>query len=350
MKYCRHCGKSIDIDSSYCTYCGKNQGIQDKSIYNGDIRKAFSKFIEIIICFLQRAFVKLRTSNINYDSKACKNIQIWGQRILILILVLVVVGLIVLFGFWIYGFYITSKWEKEDEHRVVIALKDISKADSIARVFFEEYNNNSHWYAFNDSDCEFNHIESGFKIVRNAAEQGDPKAQFTLGRIYNGVADDDLRCVLNHRSEIHCRIDLTRAAFWYNQAAKQGNTNAMSHLANLYRKGYPGVKKDLFKATELMKSAAEKGCALAQLNYGDMFRDGEVMIKSESNSDALAQLNYGYRFRDGEVIMHAESGSDERNYIIIRAKPNITKALEWWQKALENGENSAKERLEKIYE
>lgn len=53
-----------------------------------------------------------------------------------------------------------------------------------------------------------------------------------------------------------------------------------------------------------MKSAAEKGCALAQRNYGDMFRDGEVMIKIESDS------NVG-------------------DYIIIHAKPNISKAQEW---------------------
>lgn len=325
MKYCRHCGKLIDIDSSFCTHCGKNQDIQGDSTYIGSIRKAFAKYIEIIISFIRSFLVKQKTSYINYNSKTWENIKNGGKRIFILILVLAVVGAIVLLGFWLYGFYITSKWEKEDEHRVSIAMNDISQADSIARKLFEEYANDSHRYDFNFSRCEFNHIERGIEIIRNAAEQGDAKAQFTLGCIYGGARYDwsDIKWSSGF-TMMGEGVDHERAAYWYNQAAIQGNTSAMCNLANLYREGN-GVKKDLFKATELMKSAAEKGCALAQRNYGDMFRDGEVMIKIESDSDV-------------------------GDYVIIHAKPNISKAQEWWQKALENGETSAKERLERIYE
>ena len=139
MKYCRHCGKLIDIDSSFCTHCGKNQDIQGDSTYIGSIRKAFAKYIEIIISFIRSFLVKQKTSYINYNSKTWENIKNWGKRFFILILVLAVVGAIVLLGFWLYGFHITSKWEKEDEHRVSIAMNDISQADSIARKLFEEY-------------------------------------------------------------------------------------------------------------------------------------------------------------------------------------------------------------------
>ena len=75
-----------------------------------------------------------------------------------------------------------------------------------------------------------------------------------------------------------------------------------------------------------MRIAAEKDNSWAQLNYGDMFRDGDVWIKTDSVSN------------NGD------------NYYVIRVKPNINKAKEWWTKALENGNDSAKERLEKIYE
>ena len=88
MKYCRHCGKLIDIDSSFCTHCGKNQDIQGDSTYIGSIRKAFAKYIEIIISFIRSFLVKQKTSYINYNSKTWENIKNWGKRIFILILVL----------------------------------------------------------------------------------------------------------------------------------------------------------------------------------------------------------------------------------------------------------------------
>ena len=80
MKYCRHCGKLIDIDSIFCTHCGKNQDIQGDSTYIGSIRKAFAKYIEIIISFIQSFLVKQKTSYINYNSKTWENIKNWGKH------------------------------------------------------------------------------------------------------------------------------------------------------------------------------------------------------------------------------------------------------------------------------
>lgn len=65
------------------------------------------------------------------------------------------------------------------------------------------------------------------------------------------------------------------------------------------------------------------GYALAQLYYGDMFRDGEVWFQTEPDSIS------------GESYLINET--------------NIERAKEWWKKALKNGNNSAKGRLEKIY-
>lgn len=324
MKYCRHCGKSINIDSSFCTHCGKNQNIRGERTDIGSIRKAFAKCKEIIISFIQSFFIKLKTSNINYNSMTWKNIKNWGKRISILILILSVIGAIVLLGFWLNGFYVTSKWEKEDERRVTIAMKDISKADSIARKLFEEHANDIHQYDFDHSGCGFKHIERGIEVIRNAAEQGDAKAQFTLGCIYAGARYDIGGIWSSYTMMKEEEVDYERAAYWYSKAAIQENASAMLNLANCYREG-KGVKKDRLKATELMKSAAEKGNAKAQLCYGDMFRDGEVMTKIVTDSD-------------------------KGDYIIFLENPNITKAQEWWQKALENGEMRAKERLERIYE
>ena len=203
-------------------------------------------------------------------------------------------------------------------------MKDISKADNIARELFQEYADNTHRYDFDGSECSYSHVEKGIEIIRNAAEKGDANAQFTLGCIYDGARyDSNYREWDGTYTMLNENIDHERAAYWYNQAANQGVASAMGNLANSYRYGR-GVEKDLIKASELMRAAAEKGNSWAQLNYGDMFRDGEVWIGSVTDS---------------------VSG----NTYFIKSKANIEKAKEWWQKALKNGNGKAKERLEKIY-
>lgn len=325
MKYCRFCGKTIDDDSSFCTHCGKNQTSQGSETAFEAIGGSASRFIKVATNYVQRMYTKIQMHKFNSNSKVWPIIKKWSKRIVVLTLVLIALGLIVLLGFWLYGFYQTSKWNKEDQRREAIALKDISKADDIARELFDEYANDIHRYEFDNSRCNFDHVDRGIAIIRNAAEKGDASAQFTLGCIYAGASYDKKYIKWNDcRTMMNTEIDHERAAYWYNQGAIQGYPPAMRNLANAYRYGI-GVEKNLFKATELMKAAAEKGNSEAQLRYGDMLRDGDVWIRIESDS-----------INGGSLVIHA--------------KPNIEKAKEWWTKALENGNESAKERLEKIYE
>lgn len=319
MKYCRYCGKPIDNDSTFCTHCGKGQSVQNTG-------NSVEKFGDIVSRIWNKTknlkgwFVLPKGSS-NSTFVCMKK---WIKRIVIILIVATILGLLVLLGFWLYGFYVTSEWTKEDEFRESIAMKDISKADYIVRVLFKEYADGTHRYDFDGRRCNYSHVENGFEILRNAAEKGDASAQFTLGCIYdgarydlNGIEWDDDYTMLNSE------IDHERAAYWYSQSANQGNAYAMGNLANSYRYGL-GVKKDLVKATELMEKAAEKGNDRAQLNYGDMFRDGEVCFRTEP--DPIS----------GESLL-------------IKVKPDIERAKKWWEKALKNGNNSAKQRLEKIY-
>lgn len=319
MKYCRYCGKQIDDDSTFCTYCGKGQSVQNNNI-------SVEKFGDIVSRIwnktknLKGKFVLPKGSS----NSTFVRIKKWIKRVVIILIAVTIIGLLVLLGFWLYGVYVTSKWTRDDERREIIAMKDISKADSIVRVLFQEYADGIHRYDFDGERCNFSHVEKGIEIIRNAAEKGDASAQFTLGCIYDGARYD-----LNYKewddeyTMLNSEIDHERAAYWYSQSANQGVASAMGNLANSYRYGH-GVEKNLVQATELMKKAAEKGNAWAQLNYGDMFRDGEVCFRTEPDSIS------------GESFL-------------IKAKPNIERAKEWWEKALKNGNNSAKERLEKIY-
>lgn len=202
-------------------------------------------------------------------------------------------------------------------------MKDISKADDIAKELFQEHVADAHLYHFDWSSCGYPHVEKGLEIIRNAAEKGDANAQFTLGCIYRGARYDLEEPEWREFTMLDSSVDYERAAYWFNQSAMQGNPAAMVNLAHAYRFG-EGVGKDEVKASELMKAAAEKGNPWAQLNYGDMFRDGDVWVRHIT--DSVRGIS-----------------------VPVQLKPNIEKAKEWWRKALNNGNDKAKERLERLY-
>ena len=318
MKYCRYCGKQIDDDSTFCTYCGKGQSVQNNNI-------SVEKFGDIVSRIwnktknLKGKFVMPKEGS---DSTFV-HIKKWIKRIVVVLIVATIIGLLLLLGFWLFGLYQSSKWTKEDERREIIAMKDISKADSIARVLFQEYADRIHQYDFDGSQCSYPHIEKGIEILRNAAEKGDADAQFTLGAIYAGARFDHTGTTWGNRTMMDTELDYERATYWFDLSAKQGHKVALNNLGISYKDGY-GVNKDLVKATEYIRKSAEMGEAIAQLNYGDMFRDGDVWYRTEPDSIS------------GESLL-------------INVKPDIEKAKEWWRKALKNGNNSAKKRLEKIY-
>jgi len=99
-----------------------------------------------------------------------------------------------------------------------------------------------------------------FDAVLKQAEQGDPDAQYRLGRMYyfgDGVAEN--------REE---------AARWHVKAAAQGHAEAQYVLGLLYSVG-DGVRQDKEKAVQLIAGAAELGLAEAQYALGMMYQGGE---------------------------------------------------------------------------
>lgn len=323
MRYCRFCGKQIDDDSIFCTHCGQSQDVQETIFGLNCMKKVAERTIDKLCTIARKGLMTFSSLSLQFKASSSywAKIKIGMKRTAFFVLILLSISLLVLLGVWLYGFYKTSNWEKEDERRESIALKNISRADVIARQFFSEYAENTHRYKFNNSSCGFDHIQKGLEILRYAAEKGSADAQFTLGCIYAGARYDYNNAEWEETTMMHTDIDNERAAYWYSLAAKQGHNPAMVNLSVAYRYG-KGVKKDLAKATELIKVAAEQGETLAQLNFGDMYRDGEVCFRVEG---------------------------DSADFFII-AKPNVKLAKEWWNKALKNGCEKAKERLEKIYE
>ncbi|OGV62043.1 MAG: hypothetical protein A3K19_27510 [Lentisphaerae bacterium RIFOXYB12_FULL_65_16] len=95
--------------------------------------------------------------------------------------------------------------------------------------------------------------------TREAAEQGDAKAQYRLAEIYargTGVPRDK-----------------AEAAKWYRAAAKQGHAEAQCHLGWMYDIG-DGVPRDQTEAAKWYRTAAEQGDARAQYHLGVVYANG----------------------------------------------------------------------------
>ncbi len=89
-----------------------------------------------------------------------------------------------------------------------------------------------------------NRYADALPLYQNLAEQGDAKAQFKLGIMYELG-----QCVTQ---------SYTQAVHWYRKAAEQGNSNAQYNLALRYQAGQ-GVTKDYTQAAYWYRKAAEQG-------------------------------------------------------------------------------------------
>lgn len=193
---------------------------------------------------------------------------------------------------------------------------------------------------------------SAFKFVEKLAYEGNAKAQHRLGQIYYWI-----------------KKDYEKSAYWYSESANQGYVTAYNSLACAYDNG-KGVKVDKRKAIKYFKMGAEGGCDFAQCNYGDLFMYG-VKVKVGSHKEKriytkhctgylksdevdITEWNYkslGYkRYWDSthqDYVYYRYEEVDD--YKIILHK-DIEKAKYWWRKAAAQGNEIAKERLQKIYE
>lgn len=92
-----------------------------------------------------------------------------------------------------------------------------------------------------------------------AADSGDAKAQFCIGRLYAngfGVAMDD-----------------ALALKWYGLAAEQGHAEALYNLGVMHANGW-GVPMDDVAAAKWYRQAAELGSPMAQMSLANLCRNG----------------------------------------------------------------------------
>jgi len=101
--------------------------------------------------------------------------------------------------------------------------------------------------------------EKTLEIVRPLAENGDPRAQSLLGRLY-------------YRGRA-VRQDQVEALKWFRRAADQGDAIAQFNLGVMYSEGQ-GVPQDNAESAKWYRLAADQGNPQAQYNLGLWYAQG----------------------------------------------------------------------------
>lgn len=158
------------------------------------------------------------------------------------------------------------------------------------------------------------------------AKSGVAFAQFQIGTMYeNGEG---------------VGIDIDRAIFWYELAAKQGYSDAQFNLGNMYQ---ITQNKNEIKSAYWFERAADNGDVEAQYNISLLYMDGigikkdlkksfEWMEKAAKNNYANAQYNLGVFYADG-----------------VHVKKDAKEAFKWFSLSAEQGEPSSQFSLGKMY-
>ncbi len=187
------------------------------------------------------------------------------------------------------------------------------------------------------------HRPMAVELFRQAAELGHANAQYHLGYAYlEGLGIEP---------------DLGEAQTWLTQAAEAGNAQAMSHLALSYRAPYsnppqPGKARAWYEKAH----AAGRADALAYIGY--MYQEGELGSPEGSTEDADSNatdtanmsraLEYFERAAaEGSMLAKVNLG---QIYLTRDANPKPDRAFALFSEAAEAGVPAAQFRLGYLYE
>ena len=173
--------------------------------------------------------------------------------------------------------------------------------------------------------------------IKEAACQGDPEAQYTLGLVYvSGNGDPSKQTAENSE----------KAVEWFRKAAENNHVKAQFILATCYDTG-EGVVKDLTEAIKWYKKAAEQGSPEAQYNLGCLFYEGVDGIKNQSDGLKLLQQSADQGFQKSILALQQLYKSN------LELRPEFQAAKTFFTTTLakaESGDSDAQYNLGKLYE
>ncbi|GHU37323.1 hypothetical protein AGMMS50256_35120 [Betaproteobacteria bacterium] len=127
--------------------------------------------------------------------------------------------------------------------------------------------------------------------LRQAAENGDPVAQFRLGRaLFQDPAHTDKTSAL--------------AVRWLEAAAEGGNIDAMIYLGRVFQTGV-GILQNFSQASRWINTAAMRGSIEGMLEMGLLYRDGVGVQKDYVK--AYAWLNRAAAARNIDAVREREA-------------------------------------------
>ena len=222
------------------------------------------------------------------------------------ILGLVIIGALIHGGVAAYDYY---TYTYVPQKKLDAAIEEImvginSPNDSIKAEYALYVLDKEHEGGFedvNDNDISlrlYDYHKSSFKLIESKAYAGEARWQYYLGQIYAGEVRWRRWYGQNKQYEVKryhfAKLDKTKAAYWWNEAASQNYTPAYNNLGIAYKDGN-GVEIDLRKAVHYLKLGAEAGEDFAQRNYGDLFMEG---VKIQIGSHKELKPGYNPRIYD----------------------------------------------------
>ncbi len=164
------------------------------------------------------------------------------------------------------------------------------------------------------------------KLV-NAAASGDPAAAFEVASRY--AAGD------------HVGKDLSKAAEWYKRAADGGVAVAQYRLGSLYERGQ-GVAKDLTKAVDWYQRAADQGNVNAMHNLAVLMSEGVSGPPDQSKALQwfLAAADYGVRDSQYNLgVIYARG---------LGTSQDLIASYKWFAIAAAQGDSDAAARRDEV--
>lgn len=128
-------------------------------------------------------------------------------------------------------------------------------------------------------------------------------------------------------------------------SAKQGFVPSQLHLGQIYKNGFPVVKKDYTKALMWYRKAAQTGDPFAVIELAGMYADGKGVPKDGKTSIGMLRTLAD----KGDATAQALIGFDYR-YGIQGVPVDLDEALKWFRLAADQGDETAKESISEIYE
>lgn len=151
-----------------------------------------------------------------------------------------------------------------------------------------------------ESNLKVMSTNAAVEILRKAANQGDQRAQYSLGLIYQTG------------ESVH--QDSAKAIDWYTKAANQGNAEAQAMLGGMYYEG-EGVPQNVTIAKEWFSKSCDNGDQNGCDAYREFNQEETVFIKNDDRCRPLATLSEGIMDarQSGYSIVEALKAAEDTN-------------------------------------